>query len=71
MTQVTVDNPTMVAQKEVKDDGRIYVGTDMAGKNVEVVIAESDDAAEDSAEVVITESDDAAEDSAVNAGTHE
>ena len=49
MTTVTVDDPTMVAKKEVKDDGRVYLGTDLAGKNVEVIVSEKDDAAEDSA----------------------
>lgn len=40
MTEVTVRDPSMVVQKNVKDDGRIYLGTDLKGKRVEIVVSE-------------------------------
>lgn len=43
MTQIIIDDPDLYEKFEVKDDGRIYLGKDWAGKKVKIVIEEIDE----------------------------
>lgn len=39
MTEVTVENPEMVVQKEVDTSGRVYLGTHLTGVDVELIVS--------------------------------
>lgn len=54
MTQVTVNDPVKVVQKCVDGSGRVSIGTEHAGDEVEVIVAKKTDnsGAENTAETV-------------------
>jgi hypothetical protein len=43
MSQYRTDNPELVEQKSVGNDGRIYVGTDLAGEDVEICLTRTNE----------------------------
>jgi hypothetical protein len=47
MSRISIDDPDMVAKKSVGSDARIYVGQDLAGEDVELVISRIDDSETD------------------------
>lgn len=48
MTEVTVTNPVMVVQKEIDSSGRVYLGNDLAGEEMEIIaVQKKTDDAED------------------------
>jgi len=38
MTEVKVENPDSMERKEVDGDGRVYLGRDLSGEMVEIVV---------------------------------
>lgn len=58
MTTVTVDDPERVITKEVDGAGRIYLGKDLVGKDVELVVSikdgENDETDEDAVKEATT-----------------
>jgi hypothetical protein len=57
MTQVTVPDPDKVDTKHVGQDGRIYLGKENAGREVQVVLKYQDRDDEDDADVAAEVSD--------------